>query len=237
MCRVDEGDTRAFETGARETTAIHSWKFTHDVIDGYEFGRTTLVVVDRALARVEDKLPEEFQIAGLPRRYPLSYAAVLGIEMLSPACKACRHSVFGLLVCLLRNVAQECLVKCLQRLFGVCQHVPCRGLTLIYAEVIVAVNQRACQAREEDSYLKRQVFGFLALSSKWNKTIFVCVTVKEQKVIFLSQGDGGLVQQSVAESYILPLCLRGYLHHLERLQFDAVGLGQCHDVCNEYGGG
>ena len=53
---------------------------------------------------------------------------------------------------------------------------------------------------------------------------FVAVAVKEQQSVFLSQGDACLVQQSVVQSNILALCLRGNLHHLERLQRDTVGL-------------
>ena len=102
--------------------------------------------MNRTLTRVKTQLAEEFQIARLPGSHALSYASVLRVEMLRPTGKPRRHRNTCLLERCLGDITQESLVKRLQGLFRIGQHVPGSRLTLIHTEVIVRVHQRTCQS-------------------------------------------------------------------------------------------
>ena len=185
--------------------------------------------MDRRLARIERQLAEELQVARLPGCHPLTHTTILRVEMLGTTGKAGRHGDACLLERRLGNVAQESLVEGLQGLVSIGQHVPCRRLALIDAQVVVTIDQRTCQPREEDADLE---FGHVGVTL--DDAPLVGVAVQEQQAVLLAKGDAGLVEQSIIQSYILALSLRGNLHHLEGLQRDVVGLGKSHDVGYEH---
>ena len=66
--------------------------------------------------------------------------------------------------------------------------------------------------------------------------VVVGVAVEEQQSVLAPQGDTCLVEDTVVESDVLALGLRGDLHNLKGLQLDIVGLGQCHHIGDEHGG-
>ena len=225
---IDEGNAGAFETGTRETTTIDTGETAHNLVDGDEFGRAALVVVDAGLAGVEGKFAEEFEIAGLPGGHALTHTTVLRIEMLRATGKTGWHGDAGLLERGLGDVAQEGLVEGLQRLVGIGEHVPRGGLALVDAEVIVAVDEGAGEAGEENANLEIGHVG-VALDD----APFVGVAIEEEQAILFAQSDTGLIEQTIAETDIFALGLRGYLDDLEGLEGDVVGFGEGHDVGNE----
>ena len=186
--------------------------------------------MDRRFARGKAQLSKEFQITSFPSRHTLSYPAILRIEMLGSAGKAGWHPVFTCLIRLLRNISQESLVKLLQWLILIRQHIPCCRLALINPQVVVTVHQTSRQSREEDTDFK-----FLHLRISLDDAIIITVTVQEQQTILLTQGDTCLVEQTIVQSDILTLRLRSNLHHLERLEHDIISLGKSHYIGDKYG--
>ena len=77
MGGVDERDAGALEAGTREAASVDTGQLAHNLVDGDELGRTALVVVDGALARVEAQLAEELQVTRLPCRHSLAHPSVL----------------------------------------------------------------------------------------------------------------------------------------------------------------
>ena len=148
--------------------------------------------------------------------------------MLSTAGKASRHCNPSLFECCLGYVTQECLVKRLQGLVGIGEHIPSGSFAFINAEVVVAVYQTSCQAGEEDADFK--VWHICVL---FKDAVFIGVAIQKQQPVFLAKGDTALVQDAVIQSDILALCLRGYLHYFKRLQCDAIRLGKCHYISNQ----
>ena len=140
-----------------------------------------------------------------------------------------RHGNPRLLKCRLRNIPQERLVKGLQGLIRISQHIPCRCLAFIHTQVIVAVHQTPCQSREEDAQFKIRHLWILL-----DDAIFIAVTIQEQQSILLTQRDTCLIENTVVQTYILTLCLRCYLHHLKRLQRDAIRLCKSHHIRNQH---
>ena len=51
--RVYDGYTRPLEARSRETSTIDAWQGSHNLVDGNQLWRATLVVVDTALAAVK----------------------------------------------------------------------------------------------------------------------------------------------------------------------------------------
>ena len=149
--------------------------------------------------------------------------------MLSTTGKAGRHGNATFLKGSLRDIPKKSLVKCLQRLVGISQHVPRRRLTLIYTQVVVAIYQRAGQSREEDTNFKVRHFRVTLYDA-----IFIRVAVKKQQAVLLTESDTSLVENAVVQSDILPFRLRSNLHHLHRLQLNVVSLGKRHHVGNKH---
>ena len=146
MGRIDQGDAGALETGTREATAIDTGESAHDIVNGNELGGATLVVMDAGFAAIERELAKELEVARLPCGDALAHTTVLAVEVLGTTGKALGHGNASFIEGGLGDVAQEGLVERLQGLFGIGQHVPCGGLALVDAQVIVAVDQRAREA-------------------------------------------------------------------------------------------
>ena len=115
--------------------------------------------MDARLAGVETQFTKELQISRLPSRHTLTYTAILAVEVFCTTGKTGWHCNAGLLERGLGDITQERLVERLQRLVGICQHVPCSGLTFVHPEVVVAVDQRTGETREEDADLEWKVKG------------------------------------------------------------------------------
>ena len=153
---VDEGDAGAFEAGTREAPAIDSGEGAHDLVDGDEFGGTTLVVVDAGFTTVERELSEELEIACFPSGDTLAHTTVFAVEVLCTASEAGGHGDTGLIEGGLGDITQEGLIEGLQGLLGIGEHVPCGGLAFVDTEVVITIDQRARQSTEEDANLKRE---------------------------------------------------------------------------------
>ena len=185
--------------------------------------------MDGALARVEREFAEELEIACLPGCDTLTHTTILRIEMLGSAGKTGWHGYAGLLERGLGNIAQEGLIEGLQRLIGIGEHIPSGGLTLIHAQIIIAIDETTRETGEENAYLE---FGHIGMTL--DDAPLVTVAIEEEQTIGLAQGDTGLIEQTIVETDILALSLRGYLDHLEGLEGDIVGLGKGHDIGNEH---
>lgn len=228
---VYDGNAGSLEASATETAAIHSGEGAHDFVDGYELGRTAFVVVDAALATVEAELTEELEVAALPGGDTLTHAAVLAVEVLGTAGKALGHGNAGLLERGLGNVAKEGLVEHLEGLVGIGEHVPGGGLALVHAEVVVAVYQAAGEAGEEDAELELGHIGV-----PLDDAVLVGVAIEEEEAVLASQGDAGLVEETIVQADIFAFGFGGYLHHFEGGELYLVGLGKGHDVGYKHGG-
>ena len=149
--------------------------------------------------------------------------------MLGPAGKTGRHAIPGRIVELPRDIAQERLVKTLQRHVGIRQHVPCRRPTLSDAQVVIAVDQRTGQPRKED---RQPEIGHLRIAR--NQPIIVRVAIKHQQLILAAQRNTGLIQQAVVQSDILALSFRSDLGHLHLRQRNVVRPGKGHYIGNQH---
>ena len=237
---VNESDDSSLEAGAGEATTIDALHRADDVVDGDELRGAALVVVDGALAGVEAELPEELQVACLPGGHSLTDPAVFAVEVFGPAGKTGGHHVTRLIEHGLGDVPKVGLVEGLEGLLLVGQHAPGCGLAFIDAQVVVAVDEAAGEAGEEDAYLEQILHPFLPgeadACAEGDVTVLVAVTIEEEQLLLTPKGYTGLVQEAVVEPDVLALCLGGYLSHFEGLQSDAVGLGEGHDVGDEDGG-
>ncbi len=54
-------------------------------------------------------------------------------------------------------------------------------------------------------------------------------------MVFLAEGNTGLVEETVVEADVFALCLGGDLHHFEGLDLEVVGLSEGHHVGDEDG--
>ena len=228
--RIDKGDAGSFETCAGEAASPDTRQGAHDVVDGNKFGTATLVVVDAGFTTFEREAAEEFEVACFPGCHSLTNTAIFAVKMFGTACKTGRHGDAGLVEGGLRYVAQEGAVEAAEGLVSIGKHVPRSGLAFTDSQVVVAVDEVARQAREEDANLK---VGHLGVS--FDDAIFVGVAVEKQQSVFLSQGDAGLVEQSVVQADVLAFCLAGYLGYFKGLKGDAVGFGQGHHIGNQHG--
>ena len=229
--RVHEGDAGALEAGAAETPAVDAGGVAHGFVDGDQLRGAAFVVVDAALAALEAQLAEPFEVAGLPGGHGLADAVVFAEEVLRPVGETCGHLLFVLAVEGARGVAQEGLVLGAQGDVFVGLDDPGGGLAFRDAEVVVAVHQAARQAAEEDAQLEGRHLGVAR-----DEAVVVGVAVQHQQVVFLSQGDAGLVQQAVVEADVFALRFGGDLHGLEGGQGDVVGFRKCHHVGDQHGG-
>lgn len=144
--RIDQGDAGALEAGTREAPAIDTREGAHDIIDGNELGGATLVIMDAGFAAIEREFAKEFEVARLPSGGALAHTTVLAIEVLGTTGKALGHGNARFIEGGLGDVAQEGFIERPQGLVGIGEHVPCGCLALVDAQVIVAVDQRACEA-------------------------------------------------------------------------------------------
>ena len=150
------------------------------------------------------------------------------VEVLDPAGETRRHFVAMALVHRFGHVAQEGLVVGTQRDIFVGLDNPRGRLALGHAEVIVAAHQAAGKSAEEDAQF--EVGHILSLG---NKPVLVALAVEHQQMVFLTQGNAGLVQQAVVEPDVFPLRLGGDLHHLKRCQRNVVGFSESHHISDE----
>jgi len=102
--------------------------------------------MDTGFAAIERELAEELEVARLPSGNALAHTTVLAIEVLGTTGKALGHGNARFIEGGLGNVAQEGFIERLQGLVGIGEHVPCGGLALEDAQVIVAIDQRAREA-------------------------------------------------------------------------------------------
>ena len=229
ICRVYKGNYSTLESRTGKAAAIDSLQRAHDIVDGDQLGTAALIIADAAFTGVENKLSEKREIARLPCSHPLAHAAVFRIEMFGTAGEPGRHHVAGLVESLLGDVPQESFLETFQRLFMVRKHVPCRRLAFIDPEVIVAVDKIAGKAGEEDAYLKVRHMGMAS-----DDAVFITVTIQEEQSFLPSQGDAGLVEDSVIQPDVFTFRLGGYLYDFEGGERDSVRLGHCHDVSDQH---
>ena len=186
--------------------------------------------MDRTLARVKREFSEKFQITRLPGRNSLAHTTILRIEVFRPTGKSRRHRDTCLLESRLRNIPQKRLVKRLQRLLRIRQHIPRCRLTLKHPQVVVRVHQTSRKAGEEDTDLKRR-----HLRVPLDDAPIVRVAIQEQQPVLPAQCDARLIQQTIVQTDILALRLRGNLHHLKRLQRDLIRLRKRHHIRDQHG--
>lgn len=141
------------------------------------------------------------------------------------------HHIASIVKGFLWDIAEESLVEGLQWRILIREHIPGGGLALEDSQIVVAVDQRARKSREENAYLEVGHIG-IALDD----TPLVAVAIEEQQPVLLAQGNTSLVEQAIVQPYVLPFRFGGNGHNLEGLELDAVGLGECHYVCNQHGG-
>ena len=88
----------------------------------------------------------------------------------------------------------------------VLSHIPSGGLTLIHAQIIIAIDETTRETGEENADLE---LGHIGMTL--DDAPLVTVAIEEEQTIGLAQGDTGLIEQTVVETNILALCLGGYL--------------------------
>ena len=230
LLRIDQGDAGAFEACAAKATAVNARGLAEGLVDGDELGRAAFVVVDAGLAGGVAEGAEPFEVAGFPGGDAFADAFVFFVEVLRAPCEAGGHLVLVLLEQLFRHVAQEGLFHHLDRNAGEGLEVPGSGLAFGDAEVVVAVHQVAREPAEEDADLEG---GHLRIAG--NEAVVVALAVEHQEVVFLAQGNAGLVEEAVVEADVLPLRFGGDLHHFEGLEAEVIGLRERHDVRNQDG--
>ena len=227
---VDQGDAGAFEAGTTEAATIDALGLTHDVVDGYQFFATALVVLDAAFATLKTELAKEVEVTGLPSGDALADTLVLAVIVLGTAGKAGRHFLLGEVVGLFGNIAQVGLVETLEGHAGVGHHVPGCGLALGHTEVVVAVNKATGEAAEDDSEFELGHTGVLA-----DDAVLLGVGIEEEQGILFAKGDTGLVEDTVGETNVFAFGLTGNLDDLHGGEVDAVGFGKGHDISYQYG--
>ena len=116
--------------------------------------------------------------------------------------KALRHGDACLIEGGLGDIAEESLVERFQGLVGIGEHVPGCRLTLEYAEVIVAIDQRTGESAEEDADFEGWHIGMAT-----DDAVVVAVAVEEQQAVLLSEGDTSLIEDTVVKADIFPFCL------------------------------
>ena len=186
--------------------------------------------MDTGLAGSVTERPEPLQVTGLPGRDAFANAFVFFVEMLRTPGEAGGHPVFVLLEQLFRDIAQESLLHYLDGDAGEGLEIPGSRLTFGNTEVVVAVHQVASKSAEEDTDLERRHLGIAG-----DKPVVIALAVEHQEMVFLAQGDTGLVEETVVEADVLPFCFGGDLHHLEGLDLEVVGLGEGHHVGDKDG--
>jgi len=228
---IDQSDAGSLEAGTGETAAVDAVGLAHDVVDGYQLFTATLVVLDAALATLETELTKEGKIAGLPSGNALADTLVLAVEMFGTAGKTGRHLLLGEVVGLFGDVAQVGLVEALEGHAGVGHHVPGGCLALGHTQVVVAIDEAAGEATEDDGEFELGHTGVLA-----DDAVLLGVGIEEEQGIFLAQGDTGLVENTISKSDIFAFGLAGNLDDFHGSEGDAVGFGKGHDICNEHSG-
>lgn len=147
---VDEGHAASLETGAGEAAAVDAVGMGHDVVEGLQFGRAGLVVVDARMAALKAQAAEGVEVAAAPGFGTLFHARELGVPVFGTACPVLGQAVAVLAEHLDGDLAQVGIAKLAVLHAGEGLEGVGGAAALVDAHVELAAGEGALHTAEED---------------------------------------------------------------------------------------
>ena len=150
--------------------------------------------------------------------------------MAGTACKTLGHLLGMSVEELTWNIAKESLTQLLQMDILVGLHYPSCRLTLRDSQIVVGTSELTRHAREEDTQSEWQLLLTLRFQvlPEGNKFILRVLGIEVEQFVGFAEHNACLVENTIAQPYILTLGLRGIVDDLHLVESQMVHLVDGH---------